>query len=147
MSIEQLACDLAHARQVEAVLLADMEVRQAAFEASIQDLIKRHLDAKICRQALEGAFRNALLEAHAQTGEKRFPGGSIRLITHLEYSDSDALTWAKLHQLALIPESLDRRAFEKHARVDHLPWVTIVEEAQTTIDSDLSVFLKEEAAA
>ncbi len=146
MSIEQLACDLAHARQVEAVLLADMEVRQAAFEASIQDLIKRHLDAKICRQALEGAFRNALLEAHAQTGEKKFPGGGVRIVTCLEYKDEDAFFWAQVHSMAL---ALDRKAFEKLAKGGNVSAtiVTITEEAQVMIDSDLSPFLKKEGVA
>lgn len=142
MSIEQLAHDVAHTRANEVGLQAELDLRISAFEASIENIRQQMATAKIARQGAEKWMREALLEAHAQTGEKKFPGGGIRMVKTLEYTEDAALFWAQQHSMALL---LDRRAFEKLAKSGNVSAtiVTIAEEAQATIDSDLSAFLEE----
>jgi hypothetical protein len=44
--------------------------------------------------------------------------------TELVYDPAQAFTWAREKQMALVPESLDRRAFEKIAKATPLEFVT-----------------------
>jgi len=53
-----------------------------------------------------------------------------------EYDELDAFKWAKEHSLAL---SLDKKAFEKIAKVDTMDFVKINEIPQATIPTNIKL--------
>lgn len=83
----------------------------------------------------EDTLRILALQAYTVTGNKQpAPGVSVRVLTKLEYNPKEALKWAMSHQIAL---SLDKKSFEGFAKATPLDFVTIREEPQATIASDL----------
>jgi len=89
----------------------------------------------------EGKLREMALEVYAGTGDKAVaPGVGIRVMTKLSYDAKEALNWAMHHELAL---KLDSTAFEKIAKTNNIPFVTITEEPSATIATEL-VKVKEE---
>ena len=85
----------------------------------------------------ETKLRELTLQAYAETGNKSpAVGVGIRVKTVLSYLASEAMDWAMEHKLAL---KLDPSAFEKIAKTSNLPFVTISEEPQATIATQLEV--------
>lgn len=83
----------------------------------------------------EALLRELTLQTYAETGNKApAVGVGIRVRTILSYLASDALSWAIEHKLAL---KLDSSTFEKIAKTSNLPFVTISEEPQATIATEL----------
>ena len=83
----------------------------------------------------ESKLREMTLQAYADTGNKAPEVGvGIRLRTVLSYESQGAMSWALEHKLAL---KLDTSAFEKIAKTSDLPFVTIAEEPQATIATEL----------
>jgi hypothetical protein len=75
--------------------------------------------------AAEMALKALTLVHYTATGEKRpVAGVEVKEKTELVYDPAQAFTWAREKQLALVPESLDRRAFEKIAKATPLEFVT-----------------------
>lgn len=83
----------------------------------------------------EAELRDATLQAYALTGNKSPEVGvCVRVKTCLGYESKDAMEWAVEHKLAL---KLDASSFEKIAKTNNLPFVTITEEPQATIATEL----------
>lgn len=82
----------------------------------------------------------ALAMAHfLSTGEKKpTPGIEVKEFTTLTYPEAEALAWAKESGLCLV---LDKKGFEKVAKVTDLPFVTKGEEPRVSIASDLTPFV------
>lgn len=100
-----------------------------------QKLFDSEKEANVACQEAEGKLREITLEVYRLTGNKKPAAGvGIRELTKLEYDPKDALVWAMKHQIAL---SLDKSSFEKFAKATPLEFVTISEEAQATIATDL----------
>jgi len=71
------------------------------------------------------------LTEYEKTGNKKLECGvGIRVVSKMTYEQDKALDWAKEHQMAL---TLDKRVFEKHAKVENLDFVEISEVATATI--------------
>ncbi len=88
-----------------------------------------------CAEA-EDELRALAIKTYEETGDKAIaPGIGIRVRTVLGYLASEAMEWAMEHKLAL---KLDSSAFEKIAKTSHLPFVTISEEPQATIATELN---------
>jgi len=84
---------------------------------------------------VEDKLGELTLQVYAQTGNKApAPRVGIRVKTVLGYLASEAMDWAMEHRLAL---KLDSSAFEKIAKTSSLPFVTISEEPQATIATQL----------
>ena len=71
------------------------------------------------------------------TNKKPGPGVAIRMVTRWEYDAQLALEWVVEHGLVKMVK-LDAKAFEKAAPALGLLDVTLVEEAQATISTNLS---------
>ena len=112
--------------------------RTASYEKWLESakvLIASEDAAKAACQEAEGTLRELALQSYASTGEKAVaPGVGIRVRTILGYLAKDAMAWAMEHKLAL---KLDSSAFEKIAKTSNLPFVTITEEPQATIATEL----------
>lgn len=129
---------LADARARYDRVTAYIKEREAAFRATI----KIELDeSDVAAQDMVDAERNvkALAEAaYRATGDVMpAPGITVKLFTKLRYSAAEAFAWARDTHMALIPEQLDVKAFEKIAKATTLPFVTTETEPKVTIASDL----------
>ena len=79
----------------------------------------------------ESTLREYMSELYLSSGIKKTKCGvGVRLINKIEYSDDDALNWAKQHDMAL---NLDKRAFEKIAKTTNISFVKTTEVVQPTI--------------
>ncbi len=132
-------------RQVWAV-----HVRRLAAAAASGEVKRRRLEwegqnrayieyAQLCSVELveaEADLRVMALERFAETHDKAVcPGVSVRIVTRLAYTLTEALAWAKRTGIAL---SLDVKAFEKVARTGICgEFVNPIEEAQAMIATDL----------
>jgi len=77
------------------------------------------------------------LRIYKETGNKTLDYGvGIRVMKRFEYDELDAFKWAKEHSLAL---SLDKKAFEKIAKVDTMDFVKINEIPQATIPTNIKL--------
>ena len=121
----------------EATRLA-ISVREASYQKwaeANEGLLNNESLAKLGRDTAEAKLRELALETYAVTGDKAVAYGiGIRVLTRLAYEDSDAMSWALEHKLAL---KLDTSAFEKIAKTSNLMFVNISEEPQATIATDL----------
>ena len=85
----------------------------------------------------EDELRGLTLKAYAETGNKTPADGvGIREVTKLDYDTKTAFNWAIEHSMAL---NLDKRGFEKIAKVSPPDFVTITKEPQATISQNLEI--------
>ena len=93
----------------------------------------------------EAELRALALAAYEASGEKKpFPGVALQVRTKLEYDPAAALAWAREAHIAVVPEQLDTKAFEKIAGATDLPFVTKLAVPVATIASDLDAVLPPE---
>ena len=147
-TLDQLVEQLAQAR-------ADLEkvvTDGASLELLIDALIEQHFgpakaandeaqaEASERVDELTKQVRDRAVLAFEQSGDKR-PNSAIQIKEYivLVYSEGDALEFARQH----VPKALklDRRAFERVAKVLEPDFVTVITEPRATIASDLSAWL------
>lgn len=136
---------------IEAVLTAREEAEAASvkvrtarevFSVENASLLQDETDAKEQMLRVEETLREAALVEYALTKNKQpGPGLGIRVISTPIYDPEKALAWAKERHMAL---ALDVKAFKKlvEAEAEGInEFVTIAEEPQATIASDLAAAL------
>lgn len=98
---------------------------QVAFAETNKQLIA-DVAAKKAAVFQAEANAKALIALQFQQTKDRAPiaGAEVKLFKTLRYDVARAFTWAKEKGLALIPEQLDVKAFEKIAAVTELEFVT-----------------------
>ncbi|KKN60894.1 hypothetical protein LCGC14_0527650 [marine sediment metagenome] len=85
----------------------------------------------------EAKLRELTLQAYTETGNKApAKGVGIREVTKLEYDAVTAIGWALEHKIML---KLDVSTFEKYAKQNPIAFVTISQEPQATIATNLEV--------
>lgn len=141
MLAEQMR-EVATRRQARDDARGRVSALRAQFESDIASLVEAaQIAAQACSESEEAA-RALTVALYEATGNKApADGAAIRLTTKLAYDDADALAWAKQTGMALVPESVDRKALEKIAKASPLPFVTITQEPSATLASDLSAYL------
>ena len=89
------------------------------------------------KEAEEANLREMTLQFYAETGNKKpCEGVAVREVIKLEYDPKQALAWGMKHQLAL---TLDRKIFEGMVKTTPLDFVTVRNEAQATISTELKI--------
>ena len=100
-----------------------------------QHILDLESDAKSACQEAEVQLRELALTVYAETQDKQVaPGIGIRVKQVLSYEPKEAMDWAVKHTLAL---KLDVSSFEKMAKMNNLPFVTIADEPTATIATEL----------
>jgi hypothetical protein len=126
-------------RMAYATLLTDL---RKSFDEQNAELIGKLRSDTASVAAAEGSLRAIAVEHFIRTRDKSpTPGVDIKMRSGLDYTLADALAWAKETKLALLPESLDEKAFAKIASVQPLPFVTKTETPTAQISSDLDKVL------
>lgn len=112
-----------------------LEIDRKAWEEANKEQIDLVALTKQDAEEAETKLRELALETYAEVGDKTVaPGIGIRIMTRLNYEAKEAMGWAMEHKLAL---KLDSSAFEKIAKTSNLSFVTISEEPQATIATEL----------
>ena len=123
--------------------------RRTAFDVENADVIKQLAAQMAAADQAESALRALTLAHYGETQEKRpVPGVEVKVKTSLAYEAATAFAWAQQKGLALIPEALDVKAFEKivGSMVEKPAFVTVKETPQAQIASDLEKVLAAVAA-
>lgn len=103
---------------------AELEMKNATLLQQI-DEIKTNIDA------LTSTIKEIAIGKFKETGDKVFDGGvKIRIMKKLEYLEENAFGWAMQHKIAL---KLDKKDFEKIAKIQDIDFVKIIEEPSATI--------------
>lgn len=134
--------EVAQRRAERDALAAEIKDARAAFEATLGDRLARLKGLNEAVAMSEDAAKK-LAEAIYETTKEKKPvdGVAIKVMTRLEYDDDAALAWARQTGMAIIPESLDRKALERIAKATPLPFVTVKEEGTAQLAADLSAYL------
>ena len=135
--------DLASLRRRAAELKASLEARKAAFDTEHAALIAEAKSASEEVSVAEGAVKLLGLEMyHLDRSQKQLaPGVTVKEKSTLHYSLDDALAWARETKLALLPESVDVKSFEKIAKATAIDFVVTIIEPQVQLASDLDAAL------
>ena len=114
--------------------------RHAKFNADNAALIENRKLAEADVAAAEADVRS-LARAHydATKQTKPIPGIEIKVFKVLRYEPTRAFEWARETKLALVPQSLDTKAFEKIASVTDLPFVTREEDPRVQLGKVIDV--------
>lgn len=134
--------EVAQLRAEKEQLAARIKDAREAFEATILDQTTRLKTVSEALSMAEAHAKALAVAIYSTTGEtKPADGVTIKRMTRLEYDEAEALAWAKQTGMALIPETLDRKALEKIAKASPLPFVTVTEDPSATLASDLSAYV------
>lgn len=105
------------------------------FQEEQKSTLKEIEDAELVIYNLRTDIKEIALKEYKETGVKKFDCGvGIRIMTNIDYDVNVAFDWAKEHQMALL---LDKKAFERHAKVDTPDFVEISEVPIATIPMKL----------
>lgn len=116
-----------------------LQSARAIWEIANHSLFEGVELAKIQCGESEQLLRKLTLQAYAETGNKApVEGVGIREVTKLEYDMKDAFDWAVEHTMAL---KLDTPAFEKIAKASPPNFVTVFQEPQATIATQLEIVI------
>ena len=117
-----------------------------AFDAWLMEIGEaRDHDRQLTKERvteLEAEVKELALAEYEVTKNKHLcPGVEIKINRLAGYSPDEALEWARIHQMALIPESLDEKDYAKLVLDGRAPG-TITEAPQAQIARDLARALK-----
>lgn len=138
--------------------LAEVAARRAARDAAVAELkAKREQFDRDYAEIIDEAARTGMMLAESENSARALivaiyqsdpqknkqiaDGAAVKVTKVYTYDAGKALAWARETKMALIPESVDRKALERIAKATPLPFVTITEEPSATLASDLSQYL------
>ena len=128
---------VAEARGWAKVAKNEVDESRRAWEDQNEQILSSLVGSNEVVQEAEAIRRELTLKAYAETRDKApAVGVGIREVTKLDYDKKVAFDWAKHHEMAL---QLDKRAFEKIVKADTPDFVTITQEPQATIATNLEI--------
>lgn len=126
--------------RAEAVAASDaLKLKRDQFALENAALIAHEAATKAAVIEAE-ANAKALIAVHYAQTKNTAPvaGAAVKLFKTIRYDAARALAWAKETKLALLPESLDVKAFEKIASVTDLDFVTRDSEPRVQLAKELN---------
>lgn len=148
VEIARRVAELAALRRTATESAARVKAAREAFERTYAIAIAESRQDAAAVEIAETALRAIVAECYAATAEKKpAPGVEVKTRATLSYDRAEALRWGKSVGMALVPESLDVKAFEKIAKATRLDFVTYGEEPMVTIATDLDKALAAAPAA
>lgn len=115
-----------------------LRIRREQFAVDNANLMEHEADLK--KRVLEAeANAKALIAVHYEQTKNTAPvaGAAVKLFKTISYDAQRAFAWAKEKGMALIPEQLDVKAFEKIASVTALDFVTHGTEPRVQLAKEL----------
>lgn len=144
--LRQQMREVAQRRAERDALAAEIKDARAAFEATLGDKLALLKGLNEAVAMSEDAAKK-LAEAIYETTASKQPatGVQIKVQTVYEYDSDNALRWAQATGMALVPSSLDVKAFEKIAKATPIPFVAQREVPRVQLASDLAEYLVADA--
>lgn len=138
-------------RELEQLTLLE-EISQSAFDnvahalpeyETLLEVITAKTNLRETLAQLETDYKSERIAEFEQTGEKAYPGGTVRVSKTYSYNDALIIPYLREHKHdSLIKESIDKTKVKKLADVTEVPGVTIEETVSATLNTDLSEFLE-----
>lgn len=125
--------------------LLTAQLREVAERRAALAFAQAKYDEERAVQDAEAATRAMILQGYAADGNKKpADGAGVQVRTKLEYDAAEAFAKAKQMGVAIVPEQLDVKAFEKIAKAspESFPFVKVLEDPSATLASDLSQYLE-----
>ena len=139
LELHQRVVALADLRRARDAKATDLAEKRAWFDAEYAPLIGEFKQASAAVDAAEIALKAVAIDQYLVTKDKALsPGVTVKEFDVLQYDADAAFAWAKETKMALVPESLDKKAFEKIAKAS--PGIAgshIVVEPRVTLATDL----------
>ena len=142
--LEDLVPELARLKRAESSAKRELGKLEreiaAAFGAKLVSAKARLLMAQTERAEMDAAVRTVALSQFVADGDKKpHPAVTIKINKALLYKPADALDYCREH----LPKALklDKRAFEKAARVIEPDFVEIVDDPKPFVARDLEKYL------
>jgi len=136
---------LAYTRNIEAeykdeVAAAEAELKESGTWRYLEQRREYLKTAKADVTDAEASVRRAAVETFRKTGNtKPHPAVKVKIYVLLDYEPADALDYAREHLPAAL--KLDKRTFERAAKVVVMDFVATRQEPRATIARDLSEYL------
>ena len=152
--LDEMVRKLAEARRIMDEYREQMKALQVDVDAEIEERFggeRRRLVALLETAATEvldadDALRAAAVAEYEATQDKRpHPAVTVKVYTTLSYEEADASAYCREYLWKAL--KLDRREFEKAARVLEPEFVTFEVEPKATVATDLSAYVGEEYQA
>jgi hypothetical protein len=129
---------VADLRRNLAVLEEALREKRRAFEEGSADTRAGIEAAGAELLAAENVVRALALAHYLATRDKApTPGVTVREYEELQYEPAAAFAWAREKQMALLPERLDVKAFEKIAKATPLAFVKVEQHPRVVLATDL----------
>ena len=126
---------VAQARKVAEVEAQAKKIAYEQWEEDHSIMLGMVAESKQAVTDAEALLRELTLKAYKETGDKHpAKGVDIREVTTYSYNEDEALKWAIEHKMAL---KLDKDKFKNHVKADPPNFVTVSQEPQATISSNL----------
>lgn len=139
-----LVRNVADARANLQTEIDEKNVFEEAFKKALAPYVDKIKRAQARLIDAEVELRSAALKEFEATGNKKpVAGVEVKLFEELHFDHDVALAWAREHNIALLPERLDVKTFEKVAKTTKPDFVTVVERPQVTLAKDLDKALAE----
>ncbi len=105
--------------------------KNAALIASIEVVSSK-------QEEIKEVVRIEAIEEFEKTGQKKLLGGiGIRILSKLNYSESEAMTWADENMPIAIKRVLDKKQFETFAKSTELDFVEKEEKTSVTFPKEI----------
>ena len=148
VEIARRVAELAALRRTAAASAAGLKAARETFERLQGDAIAAAKQDAAAVDVAETALRAIVAAHYHATHEKKpAPGVEVKLRSNVHYNADEAFQWAKQAGVAILPERLDVKAFEKIAKASRLPFCYEVVEPLVTIATDLDKALAAVPAA
>jgi hypothetical protein len=133
--------ELAADRRTGDALAERITEARRAFEDSIEASVADLTTVDLAIATLTADVKRLALRLYGETGSQHpVDGVDVKILTKLDYKPELALSWARQAGVAVIPEQLDVKAFEKIAKQADLPFVEKFGEPQAQIARDLTAY-------
>lgn len=116
-----------------------LRLKREQFAADNAALLEHEKTKKLEVERAEANAKALVAVHYEQTQDQApVPGATVKLFATMQYDEARALEWSRATKLALVPESLDKRAFEKIAKATPLAFVTYGQDPRVQLATELN---------
>lgn len=116
--------------------------KKEMYEGKLGELEAILDDAQEKVNQLQKAYKEQQIEQYQFSGEKSYPGGSIRVSSSYTYDEPLIIPWLREHgHDELVKESIDKTKVKKIAAAVKIPGIEVTENITASLAKDLSEYL------
>jgi len=117
-----------------------LRIQKEEFNDINQDLLANIEKTKIDLNECMDEIKITAIDEFKETGEKKLLGGiGIRVLSKIDYSELEAINWAKDNMPVAIKEVLDKKQFDTFAKSSDLDFVTKSSQISVTFPKEIKL--------